>query len=167
MVIAPKLQAATQSPQPRQPKPHPVSPAPTLFTAVQVRRPSYSTVRERFAKHPPQRTTATFGSLAATAIPSRSAIFDIHSAPPTGQLSPSILPALAPFMSASAIPEHPGYPHPPQFAPGSASRTAGSLGSSSTANRLEQIYSTTDAMSAIMPKTSTAIRITFIICVFF
>ena len=108
MAMAPKEHAATQSPQPRHPNPQPVSPDPVAFTAVHVRSPSYSIVRGRFSKHPAQRTTATLGSEAATAMPRRSATFAMHSCPPTGQSNPSIEPALAPLMRASAMPEHPG-----------------------------------------------------------
>ena len=166
--IAPNWQAATQSPQPRQPNPQPVSPAPHEFIAAQVCKPSYSAMRGRFSQVPLQRTTATFGSVLATAIPKRSATLPITSAPPTGHISPSIEPASAPFTRAAAIPEHPAKPQPPQLAPGRISPTWPKRGSSSTANFLNTPKRTSAAISAIAPRTKTAIKIKFIIfCVLF
>ena len=89
-------------------------------------------MRGRFSQVPLQRTTATFGSVLATAIPKRSATLPITSAPPTGHISPSIEPASAPFTRAAAIPEHPAKPQPPQLAPGRISPTWPKRGSLST-----------------------------------
>ena len=130
MWIASNVQARVQSPQPRQPKPQRVSPVPVAFIAAQVRKPLYSMTRGRCSQVPLQRTTAIFGSVLATAIPSKSATCDIVSCPPTGQSNPSREPASQALTNASAIPEQPGNPHPPQLAPGSASSTCPIRGSS-------------------------------------
>ena len=53
--------------------------------------------------------------------------------PPTGQPFNSAFPSQIAFAKAS----HPAKPHAPQFAPGSASRTGGKSGSTSTANFFE------------------------------
>ena len=161
-LMASNLQAASQSPQPRHPKPQAVSPAPQACMAAQVRRPAYSAMRGRCSHVPLHLTTATIGSVLAIAIPSRSATFPMVSAPPTGHISPSRLPASAPFTRASAIPLHPGNPHPPQLAPGSNSPTCAIRGSSYTANFLEAANSTTAAIRPIAPKTITAIKMKFI-----
>ena len=123
MWIASNWHAATQSPQPKQPKPQAVSPAPHEFMAAQVRRPLYSAIFGRASQLPLQRTTATIGSPLAIAIPKRSATLPITSCPPTGHISPSMLPASAPLTRASAKPPHPANPQPPQLAPGNCSVT--------------------------------------------
>ena len=61
-------------------------------------------------------------------------------APPTGHA----FIAASPFTIAAAHPPQPGYPHPPQFAPGSTPSISSSLGSTSTANFF-------DAKSRIKP----------------
>ena len=108
MCIASNLHALTQSPHPRHPKPHAVSPAPQAFIAVHVRSPPYSVVFGRNSHVPLQRTTATIGSVLAIAMPNKSATLPMVSAPPTGQLRPSRDPLSAAFTKASAIPEQPG-----------------------------------------------------------
>ena len=130
MWIASNWHAATQSPQPKQPKPQAVSPAPHAFMAAQVRSPLYSAILGRTAQLPLQRTTATIGSPLAMAMPRRSATLPITSAPPTGHFSPSMLPASAPLTRASAKPPQPAKPQPPQLAPGNCSVTWAMRGSS-------------------------------------
>ena len=163
MVMAPNWQAASQSPHPRQPNPQPVSPAPHACMAAHERRPSYSAMRGRISQVPLHLTTATFASVLATAIPSKSATCPMTSAPPTGQASPSMEPASAALTSAAANPLQPGNPQPPQLAPGNASVTCPNLGSSSTANFFEHTYRMTAATSAINPSTITALKIKSII----
>ena len=91
--------------------------------AAQVCKPSYSAIRGRNSHVPLHLTTATIGSVFAMAIPRRSDTLFITRSPPTGQRRPSILPLSAPLTSASAIPEHPANPHPPQLTPGNRSIT--------------------------------------------
>ena len=166
MAMAPNWHASAQSPQPRHPNPQAVSPAAQAFIAAHVRNPQYSTVLGRFSHVPLHLTTATMGSVFATAIPNRSATCSITAAPPTGQLSPSRLPPSAAFTRASAIPEHPGNPQPPQLACGNTADTWAILGSSFTANFLEHTYNTAAATSAMAPSTITAINIKFIVTYF-
>ena len=125
-------------------------------------------MRGRCSQEPLQRTTATLASVLATAKPRRSATLPITSAPPTGHISPSMLPASAPLTSAAAIPEHPAKPQPPQLAPGRSSATCPNRGSSSTANFLDTPKSTSAAISAMAPSTKTALKIkSIIVCICF
>jgi hypothetical protein len=109
-----------------------------------------------------QRTTATIGSVCATDMPSRSATCDITFEPPTGQFSPSSDSLSAARTKASAIPLQPGNPHPPQLAPGNTSATFASRGSSSTANLFETTKRMAEATNAIVPSTTIANNMKFI-----
>ena len=132
--IASKLQAFTQSPYPKQPNVHPVSPPYKADAIAQLFTPSYLFVFGRAWHVPLQRTTATFGSAAAASLPKIVAIFAITGAPPTGQSIPSNESALT---QAPANPAQPGYPQPPQLAPGSTDCTCPIRGSSWTSNFLD------------------------------
>ena len=156
---APNWQAATQSPQPRQPKAHPVSP---LYRAALTRQdctPSYSLIRGRAEQVPLQRTTATCGAFAATVKPKIEATFCITSSPPTGQYWLSRLVALT---AASAKARHPAKPQPPQLAPGITFSTSSILGSSSTLN----LRATQNRMSASnKPRTVRMATVQIKVCV--
>jgi hypothetical protein len=95
-------------------------------------------------------------------MPNRSATCDITFEPPTGQFSPSSDPLSAARTKASAIPLQPGNPHPPQLAPGNTSATFASRGSSSTANLFETTKRMAEATNAIVPSTTIANNMKFI-----
>ena len=93
----------------------------TRWEAIaQLCTPSYWLVRGRAAHVPLQRTTATIGSALAASFPRMVATLPITGAPPTGHNRPSNVSA---FTQAVAKPPHPGYPQPPQLAPGNTSWT--------------------------------------------
>ena len=77
ILMASNLQTSTQSPYPRHPKEHPVSPAYNWFEMRQLLAPSKKFFLGRFAQEPLQRTTATLGFASATDIPRIVAILDI------------------------------------------------------------------------------------------
>ena len=88
------------------------------------------------------------------------------SCPPTGHNSPSKEPSSAALTHAAASPEHPGYPQPPQLAPGKASATWAIRGSSLTKNLRETPYNTNDRVNPITPSTITAMRMVSIIYIY-
>ncbi|MNO71859.1 hypothetical protein D3C76_627860 [compost metagenome] len=83
-----------------------------------------------FEQFPLQFTNATFFSAFSTLTPSISPNAFATFIPPT--VHPFT--GASPFTTASEKASHPGKPHPPQLAPGKASRTFGTLGSTSIAN---------------------------------
>ena len=112
---------------------------------------------------PLQRITATLGVLSITSLPKIAATLAITGVPPTGHRSSSNDSALT---QASAKPLHPGYPHPPQLAPGSTSSTCPFRGSSYTLNFCATKYRITALIAPIAPSEKVAINTKFM-CLFY
>src|SRR5574344_1701837 len=83
--MAPNWQAATQSPQPKQPTEHPVSPLYRAAFTLHELNPPYSFIFGRFSQVPLHLTTATIGASSTTSSPRMAATFCITGLPPTGQ----------------------------------------------------------------------------------
>src|SRR5690554_5925299 len=96
---------------------------------AQLEDPSYKFNCGRSSHEPLHLTTAIFFAEVTTVFPNISATLSIVSCPPTGQYRSSMVSA---FTQALANEAHPGKPHPPQLAAGSASCTSSIRGSSST-----------------------------------
>ena len=133
MKIASNGHTSTQVPNPRHPKEQLLLPPFTMLAALQSCIPIYSYFSLALSHVPLQMTCAIIFVLSSTTSPMISATFSAVSDPPTGHP----LALASPFATALANPSHPGYPHPPQLAPGRTSLTATAFGSISTANFCE------------------------------
>ena len=69
----------------------------------------------------------------------------------------------SPFTIAAATPPQPGYPQPPQFAPGSTSSILASLSSTSTANFCAAKANTAPNINPMIPNNITAFNISTIL----
>ena len=104
-------------------------------------------------------TCATCFSPVSAATPIISPIFAATAAPPTGHA----LTGASPFTIAAATPPQPGYPQPPQFAPGSTSSILASLSSTSTANFCAAKANTAPNINPMIPNNITAFNISTIL----
>jgi len=161
--IASNLQDTTQSPNPRQPYEQPVSPPYKLCAIKQEFTPSYWLILGRKSHVPPHRTTATNGEISVALSPKMAATFSIVAFPPTGHDRFVKFPA---FTQAVAKPLHPGKPHAPQFAAGSAASTSLILKSSTTSNFLEIKKRITAEIAPIITSVNNEISIRFIGVIF-
>ena len=107
-VMAPNRHTLAQSPSPRQPYWHWVSPIPVMFCTLHEWAPSNSTPWGRTSHVPWQRTTATLGAAADACRPSMPAICSITAWPPGAQFNSLRLPPSAALTHAEAKPEQPG-----------------------------------------------------------
>jgi len=120
--------------------------------------PLYRFVLGRLSQAPLHNSTASLGADSAGSLPRITATAFMVSLPPTGQRR--VL--RSPLTQASAKLRQPGYPHPPQLAPGRLCSTWSIQGSSYTANRFDTMKRMAARANPMVPKIKMADKVVVI-----